>query len=118
VSDETVAALAMGLHKPGVLGVHDGEGDSSCGLCRERARQYFVANSDHVLIHRDRLEADSKRQAAEKDIIFEDLRAILRALGLGDHARLISAHDVVQREILPALARLAHLAPQDEEPPK
>lgn len=42
----------------------------------------------------------------EKDLIFEDLSAILRALGLGDHARPISAHDVVQREILPAIQGL------------
>jgi hypothetical protein len=43
---------------------------------------------------------------AERQIIFEDLQAILRELGLSDSARPYSAHEVVQREILPAIRRL------------
>jgi hypothetical protein len=49
-------------------------------------------------------EADWKQVAAEKALIFDDLAAILRALGLFDGARPISGHDVVQTVILPALA--------------
>ena len=38
------------------------------------------------------------------EIFTEDVRAIAEALGLGSHARPYSAHAVVHREILPALA--------------
>lgn len=40
------------------------------------------------------------------DIMHEDLRLILVALGLGDHARTYSPHEVVHREILPAIGAL------------
>lgn len=36
----------------------------------------------------------------------DDIAAILRALGLSDHARPVSAHAVVRDEILPAIAAL------------
>jgi len=42
----------------------------------------------------------------DNDAAVEDVRAIAVALGLGGHARPYSAHQVVQREILPALAPL------------
>lgn len=42
----------------------------------------------------------------ERELVIEDLRAILRALGLSDGARPYSAHEVVQRDILPAIRRL------------
>ena len=38
------------------------------------------------------------------DVQQDDLRALLVALGLGDHARSYSAHAVIHRDILPALA--------------
>jgi hypothetical protein len=41
------------------------------------------------------------------DVAVEDVRAIAVALGLGGHARPYSAHEVVVREILPALATTA-----------
>lgn len=47
-------------------------------------------------------------------MVFEDLREILRALGLSDAARPYSAHEVVQREILPAIKRLREGPPVDE----
>lgn len=40
------------------------------------------------------------------DAATEDVRAIAVALGLGGHARPYSAHEVVRREILPAVQRL------------
>jgi len=43
---------------------------------------------------------------AEREMIHEDLCAILRELGLSDGARPYSAHDVVHRDILPAIRRL------------
>lgn len=44
----------------------------------------------------------SEKSAAE--VYNEDVAQILRALGLSDHARPVSAHEVVQTEILPAIA--------------
>lgn len=37
---------------------------------------------------------------------------MLNALGLGDHARPISMHEIVQTEILPAIHRLRGIAAQ------
>lgn len=42
----------------------------------------------------------------EREAVFEDLRAILRSLGLHDSARPYSAHEVVHREIIPAIEKL------------
>jgi hypothetical protein len=39
----------------------------------------------------------------EQDVMQDDLAAILRELGLGDHARPLSAHQVVQTEVLPMI---------------
>lgn len=39
-------------------------------------------------------------------VAIEDVGAILRALGLGDHARPHSAHAVVHEEIIPEIDRL------------
>lgn len=36
----------------------------------------------------------------------DDVRDLLLALGLSDHARPVSAHNVVQDEIIPAIRRL------------
>jgi hypothetical protein len=46
--------------------------------------------------------SDNRASAAFQD----DVAAILVALGLGDHARPMSAHSVVSEEIIPAIARL------------
>lgn len=43
---------------------------------------------------------------SEQDVIHEDLRQILLALDLGDQARPYSPHEVVQREVLPAIRLL------------
>lgn len=40
------------------------------------------------------------------DALQEDIAQILRALGLGDHARSESPHDLVSSEILPAISKL------------
>lgn len=40
------------------------------------------------------------------DIIQEDIAAILIALGLGDHARAKSCHQVIREEIIPAIVTL------------
>jgi hypothetical protein len=40
------------------------------------------------------------------EIFADDVRALLVALGIGTHARPYSAHAVVHREILPAIATL------------
>lgn len=40
------------------------------------------------------------------EAIQDDVAAICRALGLGDHARSSSAHVVIHEEIIPAIQRL------------
>lgn len=42
----------------------------------------------------------------EFETIHQDMVDILNALGLGDHARPISMHEIVQTEILPAIRSL------------
>lgn len=42
----------------------------------------------------------------ERDSVHSDLLEIMAALGIGDHARPYSAHEVVHREIIPAIQRL------------
>jgi hypothetical protein len=52
------------------------------------------------------------RRRLDVDVIHEDVRQILVALGLGDHARPYSAHEVVQREILPRIHEVMLLGPR------
>lgn len=40
------------------------------------------------------------------DVVHDDITWILKALGLGTHARTYSSHSLVHREILPAIAKL------------
>lgn len=40
------------------------------------------------------------------DAVHNDLVSVLAALGIGDHARPYSSHEVVVREVLPAIERL------------
>lgn len=40
------------------------------------------------------------------ELMQNDVAELLRALGLGDHARPISCHDVIQEEILPSLREI------------
>lgn len=49
---------------------------------------------------------DGRMSPSEREVMLDDLDEILRALGLGDHARTYSPHEVVQREILPAIREL------------
>lgn len=48
---------------------------------------------------------------AQQDDVHRDLVAILGALGLGDHARPYSSHEVVHHEVLPAIQRLKQECP-------
>ncbi len=49
----------------------------------------------------------SEVKAAALSLAQDDLAAILRAVGLSDAARPYSPHEVVQRDLLPRLRRLA-----------
>lgn len=51
-------------------------------------------------------EVRTYQQAAQLDVAQDDLAAMLRAVGLSDAARPYSAHEVVQRELLPRLHAL------------
>lgn len=53
-----------------------------------------------------RTNASNAAVSTSTEGIIEDLGEILEALGLGNHARPISPHQVVQDEILPAIRRL------------
>ena len=44
------------------------------------------------------------------EVAADDVRALLDALGLGTHARPYSAHAVIHRDVLPALAGLREVA--------
>lgn len=57
---------------------------------------------------RERMEQEKKEEAPMnvQDTIHQDMVDILNALGLGDYARPISTHEVVQTEILPAIREL------------
>lgn len=63
----------------------------------------------HVMQERDALRAELARLRKDYsvDVIQDDVGAILRALGLGDHARSKSCHQVVHDEILPAIRELS-----------
>ncbi|MDX1390552.1 MAG: hypothetical protein R3344_15290, partial [Acidobacteriota bacterium] len=43
------------------------------------------------------------RAALNTEVLQADVRDLLRALGISDHARPISPHEVVQTEVLPAI---------------
>ena len=65
----------------------------------------YPGESDDAYAFRQGVDYDSMSWK-EREVALEDLRAILRALGLGGHARPISAHQVVHEEILPKIHRL------------
>lgn len=51
----------------------------------------------------------------QMDTVHTDLVAIMSALGIGDHARPYSSHEVIHREVIPAIWRLTR-ATGDESP--
>ena len=48
-----------------------------------------------------------ERHARLNDALQEDVAALLRALGVGDHARSVSPREVLHNEILPAIEALS-----------
>lgn len=72
-------------------------------LERDEARAALEAAQAET--ERYRAERDDARAEAfiERQAVHADLVAILAALGIGDHARPYSSHEVVQREVLPAI---------------
>jgi hypothetical protein len=106
LADEIEAALGHAEGRPitVLVGERGGSSKALTAPAAEAARA-AIAAEERGKVYRE--------ISAEKDLIFEDLFAILRALGLGDHARPISAHDVVQREILPAIAALTQPEKED-----
>jgi hypothetical protein len=51
-------------------------------------------------------EVCGKAHHTNSEVAQDDLAEVLQVLGLGDHARPISPHAVVQTEVLPAIRRL------------
>lgn len=57
-------------------------------------------------------------EEAEREAFQYDIAAILRALGLGDHVRPISPHQVVHEEVIPAIAMWSEIVNRKSpEPP-
>ena len=52
-----------------------------------------------------RAEEEKEREQTASQVMQEDLGELLRVLGLGDHARPVSPHEVMANEVIPA-ARL------------
>lgn len=86
-------AIKETLHLYGIRG--EGLGSLRPGAVADALLSGPLAD---VLAERDRLRADL-------DAATEDVRSVAVALGLGGHARPYSAHEVVRREVLPALAQ-------------
>lgn len=79
-------------------------------------RRNSMAKDRVILNYVDGLEdkiasLEAKLASVHHDVIQDDIAAILRALGLGDHARPVSPHSVVIDEIIPRIEGLrANLA--------
>jgi hypothetical protein len=71
-----------------------------------RARYFNAQDRIRLYEQLERAEADLAAARQQLDQVHDDLAAILRALGLGTHARPISSHDVVVQEVLPAIKHL------------
>lgn len=83
-------------------------------VCTDAERLAFAEHAlrfeatAHACIMRDheaRIEQEIHRRTAEQKAVHDDLQEILLALGIGDHARPYSGHELVQRDILPAIWR-------------
>jgi hypothetical protein len=80
-------------------------------ICTVEERERFVTHAfsagdeSRVCFERDhagRIEHADR----ERDIVQADLRQIMAALGIADYARPYSSHEVVRREVIPAIASL------------
>jgi hypothetical protein len=69
-----------------------------CPTCGGMAQA--IAHADGEVGHR------ALRQDVSHAAMQDDVAATLRALGISDHARPVSPHQVMQDEVLPALAAL------------
>lgn len=68
----------------------------TCPTCGGPAQFIEGGTIRHVPLHRDQLERVTEAMQS-------DVAELLRALGLGDHARDKSPHEIMQLEILPAV---------------
>lgn len=85
------------------------------GIDRAVARLEEIANNTVLEWYEDRAELEDRADCAEDrleaarrsyDAALAGLNVILEALSLGTHARPYSAHEVVRREVIPAIDRL------------
>lgn len=72
-----------------------------CGFCDYQERygdpgaRVALAREHTLVCEKNPLREELRRQQASLDLVLEDLAALLRALGMGDHARPISPHEVM-----------------------
>jgi hypothetical protein len=80
-------------------------------ICTAEEREQFVtqafrsgdeARSCFERDHEGRIESADRQH----EVVQTDLRQIMATLNIGDYARPYSSHEVVQQEIIPAIARL------------
>lgn len=98
------------------------EPEPSCEELRERleAEQREHGRTLRALegaVRRPRTPDPQPDAERERDSVMQDdIAELLRILGLGDHARPCSPHEIVQQEVIPAVRALA--APARREPKK
>ena len=107
--------LADALHEADALaGALDATGDE-LGRWVKKAEVYRLGLAD-AAARANKAEAQRDQAWRNLDTAHEDIAAMLRASGLGDYARPISTHDVIQRELLPWIeARAARLTAESAE---
>jgi len=69
------------------------------------ARQRVIMRQESECFERDH-DGALDRYAVQMNLVHADLVAIMTALGIGDHARPYSSHEVIHREVIPAIWKL------------
>lgn len=76
-------------------------------MCPKCLQEFEIHGMTEFLkLQRQLREFEQNKSALSQVVFHDDVREMLLALGLGDHARPYSAHLVVRNEILPEIKRL------------
>ncbi len=95
-----VAVVEAHARRAGIRDSAAGEGDMTPPAPTLRAQSEWRDELAKVIEQRD-------TAWRNLDMAHDDIAALLRASGLGDYARPISTHDVIQHELLPWIAAAA-----------
>lgn len=83
----------------------DGEIISKDAL-KKAVEEFQKTHADTVIEIASPSQSEQLSISAKFNIMQDDIAEMLRALGIGDHARSMSPHRVVQDEVLPGIRRL------------